>query len=1537
MSTTKDKEDEDSSTKQILEYYRKYSQSRDLPKYFSGSVQYLPKIVDDDDEESLETRTINNIKVTESEIENCGPNIELSPTGSTTSNRKLEWDSLGDIGYIQRSASLPILTGLETKEQKGNNIKIVILPYTSSSEVSSERNTLQSSLSSHLEEKCIPTTSSSISKEQQRSSTDLESPQSDKKITEFQQSLDSIKKKIGLPGAHSTPYDSQSWSNKKITKKPKDFENSIEQFKQSDSDKASINKEKVDADGSREIDKPSKKVVNLCLTKPLLLDCLSHINTKKLTIGIQTDDSLQVPKQPHQLVTYYKHYDTLKVSSDSAKSTSSNAVASKCDSFEYIKNDSNDVKLGNNDAPVENLELTKSNKINDPVKSESSPQSENDLKTNDIERGVYVLQRLIKSKRYDSTTKKRYIKKVLQKITESKYLGDSSTSSDLFYPKVPQDHRKKSSTSHQSQEERKSPKKIKSVSTDSDLPYRMENKASPSKKIASSSVKEPSKKEQAAKETKKTLFTVTNCQEISSDQSSCSPQSYQNWKKLKTLSEKVFESNGQTIGGGDQISQFVNKERDYQLNWINKEIDHLGKLKHMLEKRKKPCHPPECMKKTSVYMVAAGNNEIERNYIIETKLGMPSSVRRNFILNGESYTVKNPRESDKETDQNVVTDIQVLSTDKTTNIKVTTFCKICKRAPCVCVTNFLQGISNPFEINHKVVKEHLDINSKSCTCLSNSTSSSNTTPSGKESSKTICIVCHRYPCTCCSCKQTHSVKTCSVCQLYSCMCVISPKESATLEPYVGTFIPTTRMEQNTDKPEEILCCNCEISPCNCGSSTTSTTNSLTKVFIDCKCGPSSECQCPFVDKLLQHFNNENFKSEKSNIGTCTLRKKSTTGTYNKQSTSTYTPRNFKNLLKEDQCVCTKEEKAVDPTNIYSTEDKSIGKTVKESVTQNGVKFKTADKAVSSRKTTSEKGVECNCETTVCDKGIGTNNKKPCVDRSTSPRTCLVDKGTACDPKGSQVDQCTSPKCTQMDKGTTSYPKGSQADQCTAPKCSQMEKGTTSDPKGLKVDQCTSPKCSQIDKGTTSDPKGLKVDQCTSPKCSLIDKGTTSNIRGVSVDQCTSCTPILIDRGSGYSPRILLDKYTSCAPQIDRGVVSETRTFVDKCVSPTRFNVDKETEWISGRISRDQGTTTGCSQMDRGTENYTKSLLNQCAATMFASGENRDEMTKDAYKVSETDVSATTNSSSNCTCCCCETSVPLERISMLRSGDQEFPICRECFDRRPVLTTVYFTDDESSSNNQKYSKDFIRRHLNFCTCKKDSKDFEYCSHCKNRLRKTQQSRNGIAYTLTLEDEPLENFKTRTKKKLKKLEEIKIKIPNPYSRKQHKNMENNHKKDEDRMKKIESGENSEDERLNEETSLKSSDATDNENNCTLQEYLKRNRPGFVNAAEYRRLAMMNNRIERELNKDDLKLKFLEKNAQNNKLKREKLFSEKEMRDITRRNYKKLPEVQQKLIDKRVQKLRNADKFMADMLKKKIQNCVLKGKSSFPIDTNIINVYN
>ncbi|KAG5895704.1 hypothetical protein JTB14_021397 [Gonioctena quinquepunctata] len=71
---------------------------------------------------------------------------------------------------------------------------------------------------------------------------------------------------------------------------------------------------------------------------------------------------------------------------------------------------------------------------------------------------------------------------------------------------------------------------------------------------------------------------------------------------------------------------------------------------------------------------------------------------------------------------------------------------------------------------------------------------------------------------------------------------------------------------------------------------------------------------------------------------------------------------------------------------------------------------------------------------------------------------------------------------------------------------------------------------------------------------------------------------------------------------------------------------------------------------------------------------------------------------------------------------------------------------------------------YCSCTKPSRmqNSRYCSHCQFKLRRTQRSKNGIAYTLTLEDESPRKLE-KQKKKTKKLEEIRMKVPCPSNRK------------------------------------------------------------------------------------------------------------------------------------------------------------------------------
>lgn len=101
-----DKSDDDAEfqtiSKQIIDYYNRYAQNKDLLKYCLGSsVSYIPPIVKDDELDNLEAQ--------EGIVEEPA---KVSPTSSVTSNRKLEWDNGADIGYgnctnLQKSVSLP--------------------------------------------------------------------------------------------------------------------------------------------------------------------------------------------------------------------------------------------------------------------------------------------------------------------------------------------------------------------------------------------------------------------------------------------------------------------------------------------------------------------------------------------------------------------------------------------------------------------------------------------------------------------------------------------------------------------------------------------------------------------------------------------------------------------------------------------------------------------------------------------------------------------------------------------------------------------------------------------------------------------------------------------------------------------------------------------------------------------------------------------------------------------------------------------------------------------------------------------------------------------------------------------------------------------------------------------------------------------------------------------------------------------------------------------------------------------------------------
>ncbi|CAG9822046.1 unnamed protein product [Phaedon cochleariae] len=163
-----------------------------------------------------------------------------------------------------------------------------------------------------------------------------------------------------------------------------------------------------------------------------------------------------------------------------------------------------------------------------------------------------------------------------------------------------------------------------------------------------------------------------------------------------------------------------------------------------------------------------------------------------------------------------------------------------------------------------------------------------------------------------------------------------------------------------------------------------------------------------------------------------------------------------------------------------------------------------------------------------------------------------------------------------------------------------------------------------------------------------------------------------------------------------------------------------------------------------------------------------------------------SATSDLTCICCKMRTNIENVSLMRSNNQEYPLCHHCLGKKPILTSVCYTGPEKDVvNDTNATSDSFRRMEEYCTCTKQSKsqNGHYCFHCQFKLKKTVRSRNAIAYTLTLENETPRKFKSH-KKKTKRLEEIKVKVPCPSNRKTFKNEENSSKRDVYRLHKRES---------------------------------------------------------------------------------------------------------------------------------------------------------
>lgn len=237
------------------------------------------------------------------------------------------------------------------------------------------------------------------------------------------------------------------------------------------------------------------------------------------------------------------------------------------------------------------------------------------------------------------------------------------------------------------------------------------------------------------------------------------------------------------------------KERKNQLVWIDNEIQQLEKMRKLLSK---PQADKYTARKTSVYRVERNTpSKKPRKYIIETQLSGRVSKHINYNIDGKKYSVKNDDLKNKDNNrlEPLMGDIEVESSDTTMKIKVTTFCQVCKRSPCVCVTDFLGGLANPFERPGNSVIGDQD----SCSCASRTSST-----------KTVCLICHKKICIC----KSNVSRRCSVCQLSPCSCSCG---------YTGQFLPAKPPKafeegySNSSKSSKSksMCSKCRSFPCSC--------------------------------------------------------------------------------------------------------------------------------------------------------------------------------------------------------------------------------------------------------------------------------------------------------------------------------------------------------------------------------------------------------------------------------------------------------------------------------------------------------------------------------------------------------------------------------------------------------------------------------------------------------------------------------------------------------------------------------------------------
>lgn len=531
--TEEDKNKDDALMPQVVDYYNKFSQNRKLLTYFCGTATELKpnEWTETERKQDVEIFTYEKCENTgrppligraksptihcssgESPDTQTCENLRLmSPASSITSNRKLEWDNGADIGYgncqtLQKSTSLPAIIvqqddslrasftrfspegrktdssfHLKSHSSSDDNNELLFLPAAKETDTSDEDGSdtkVNIETASHVKD---------------RLTSDTDSDGNTERITVIKKS-DSVHQKIGKPVAESTPlygFFNTKYSKTTDLKRPErplyflSMETNTKEENTSSSD--TIESKKVSSaiseksSGSSKTKKSSscenlisykessRKIVNLCITKPITIECTSSKSSKDKIVqtsltrnnstSVQTENLMtkmvrNVPsnKKPHAAVLYTQHSDTERERNthSSSAQTDSDVFVSKCNSFEYLYGEAYDqnVKATENGSVQHEVDPLQSKKSEseksgpDSSNSKSTPLAQliskkqsNHLIT-DIEKSIALIQKLANSKRYDDITKKYYLKKIIEKIVGNCYTDDSSQASEVRSEKL---------------------------------------------------------------------------------------------------------------------------------------------------------------------------------------------------------------------------------------------------------------------------------------------------------------------------------------------------------------------------------------------------------------------------------------------------------------------------------------------------------------------------------------------------------------------------------------------------------------------------------------------------------------------------------------------------------------------------------------------------------------------------------------------------------------------------------------------------------------------------------------------------------------------------------------------------------------------------------------------------------------------------------------------------------------------------------------------------------------------------------------------